>query len=70
MKINVKIISKLKLIKRILLDESIEYLFLVDQPTKNIIKVKIQDKKKKKSILYSISTIDIFGPHTKFIQNI
>lgn len=69
MKIKFKKISKLKLIKIILFEAKIEYLFLLDQPTKNNKKVNKIDKIDMNKILYSISKRLKFGPQIKFIQN-
>jgi len=59
----------LKLIIIILLDDNIEYLFLLLQPTRNNKKVKIIDKIELNNILYSISNKLKFGPQIKLIQN-
>ena len=64
-----KKISKLKLIKIILLEAKIEYLFLLLHPTKNNKKVNIIDRIDINKILYSTSNKLKFGPHIKLIQN-
>lgn len=59
----------MKLIKIILLEAKIEYLFLLLHPTKNSKNVKIIEIIDINKMLYSISNRLKFGPQIKFIQN-
>lgn len=59
----------MKLIKIILLEAKIEYLFLLLHPTKNNKNVKIIEIIDINKMLYSISNRLKFGPQIKFIQN-
>ena len=61
--------SRFKVVTKTRVDEIIEYLFLVTQPTKKIKNEKNIEKTPVKSKLYSISQIDKLGNHNKFIQN-
>ena len=61
--------SKFRVVTKTLVEDIIEYLFLVTQPTKKIKKEKNMEKTPVKSKLYSISQIDKLGSHNKFTQN-
>lgn len=60
--------SKFKVVIKTRVEDSIAYLFLLIQPTKNIKKEKNEDKTAINSKLYSISQIDKFGAQIKLTQ--